>query len=1220
MLKVRASRQDIPSFSVYWAISSGVGLLLLSIMVAALLWPYGAAFAQSGPNGVATHDLATHFNGACATLTNTIVSTANGGEIRLRATVEDYFDGDTIDTTQWITDYSNPAYPDQAPLIGSGVLTLYGSYLRSVQVFSETTPTRFFEASARMADASLMRSPSNVDIGFYRAYPPLRLPPGEQSSIRLFIGQPAHSTVNRLLYVRSRDGADGPILDTMVNNWGGVESDQRIGLSQYRTFRINWGPTETWYLIDGSVISQVPGDTPLPHTGVSTRTTYVFLYNQDPLDPDSPNWSNTMPLLVDWVRAGVYPSSGQYTSCVLDAGQIANWSQATVTATILAQTGASLETRTSVDGATWSSWAPAGTIGNGVSVLTPSSPSGRYLQYRLTLTSSDPIHSPEVAALSFSYFGPSSLVVAPAAATLNPGASQQFAATAYDSNNAVVNNAPVSWSIVNGGGVIDNGGLFTAGLPAGVFTDTVVATTSNNVTGTATITVLELPPVAVIGGPYTGVEGQPVQLDASGSSDPNGGPLSYAWDLNNDGLYDNATGPMPSAAWPDNGVYTIGLLVTDSAGLTGTASTTVTIANADPQITFIDRNTPVRRGELFTVTVTATDVPSDTLYYSFDWTSDGTFDVENSLSNTAVTTYPNTGVYTVTVRVADEDGGMITETTTVTVTPQLLSATATNNGPVRRGQNVTVTVNAVQELSDPLTYAFDWDNDGTYDLTTASASAVVSYTTTGARTVGVRVTDADGGVVTTSTVVTVTPQLLSATATNDSPVRRGQNVTVTVNAVQELSDPLTYGFDWDNDGIFEVVQPSNSAAMSFTSTGVKPVGFGVTDGQGAVVTGTTYVTVTPQMLTINEVTNSGPVVRNQPVTVIVTATQELSDPLLYSFDWDNNGVYDVVDQVSNSAVTVYPTAGNYVVRVRVRDVDGGEATATTTVQVNAQVIQITQVTSDAPKRRGQTVTVSVTAVQQLNETLLYSFDWNNDEVYEVVDQTGATASTSYASTGTKTVRVRVRDSQNSEAVTTANLLITPQLLSATATNDSPVRRGQNATVTVNAVQELSDPLTYAFDWDNDGTYDLTTASASAVVSYPTTGARTVGVRVTDADGGVVTTSTVVTVTPQNLTITSVVNSGPVAVGDSVLVTVNAVQELNDALLYSFDWDNDETYDVIDQPLNSASTSYATPGEKTVRVRVRDGNGAEATATTTFEVLEVGGGGFTDFLYLPIVNR
>ncbi|WP_298984329.1 PKD domain-containing protein, partial [uncultured Caldilinea sp.] len=624
---------------------------MLSILAAALLWPYGAAFAQSGPNGVITHDAAVHFNGACAVLTNTIVSTANGGEIRLRATVEDYFDGAAIDATQWITGYSNPSYPDQVPLIGSGVLTLYGSYLRSVQVFSATTPTRFFEASARMADASLLRSPSNVDIGFYRAYPPLQLPPGDQSSIRLFIGQPTHASVDRLLYVRSRDGSVDPWVDTMVNNWGEDEIDQRNGLSQYRTFRIEWGPTETWYLIDGSVITLVPGDNPLPHTGVSTRTTYVFLYNQDPLQPGDPNWGNTMPLLVDWVRAGVYPSNGQYTSCILDAGQIANWSQATVTATILANTGASLETRTSADGATWSSWASAGTLNNGVNTLTLSNPSGRYLQYRLTLTSVDPIRSPEVAALSFSYFGPTSLVVAPASATLNPGATQQFTATAYDSNNAVVAGVPVSWNVVNGGGVIDGGGLFTADLPAGVFTDTVQATTSNNLTGTATVTVLNLPPIAVIGGPYSGVEGQPVQLDASASSDPNGGPLTFAWDLNNDGLYDNAVGATPSASWPDNGVYTIGLLVTDSAGLTNTATTTVTIANVNPQITSIDRNTPVRRGEPVTVTVTATDVPSDTLYYSFDWTSNGVFDVENALSNTAVTTYPNTGLYTVTVRV-----------------------------------------------------------------------------------------------------------------------------------------------------------------------------------------------------------------------------------------------------------------------------------------------------------------------------------------------------------------------------------------------------------------------------------------------------------------------------------------------------------------------------------------------------------------------------------------
>ena len=66
-------------------------------------------------------------------------------------------------------------------------------------------------------------------------------------------------------------------------HWTDDEPTQRIGLSVFRNFRIDWGVTDTWYSIDGStIITAGIGDNPLPHTGVATRTTYVFLYNQDP--------------------------------------------------------------------------------------------------------------------------------------------------------------------------------------------------------------------------------------------------------------------------------------------------------------------------------------------------------------------------------------------------------------------------------------------------------------------------------------------------------------------------------------------------------------------------------------------------------------------------------------------------------------------------------------------------------------------------------------------------------------------------------------------------------------------------------------------------------------------------------------------------------------------------------------------------------------------------
>jgi len=93
------------------------------------------------------------------------------------------------------------------------------------------------------------------------------------------------------------------------------------------------------------------------------------------------------------------------------------------------------------------------------------------------------------------------------------------------------------------------------------------------------------PPLANAGGPYTVVRGGTVTLDASGTSDPDqsNATLSYAWDFNGDGVYDDATGMNPvysTAASTATGTRTVGLRVTDSGGLTGTATATVNVVAA----------------------------------------------------------------------------------------------------------------------------------------------------------------------------------------------------------------------------------------------------------------------------------------------------------------------------------------------------------------------------------------------------------------------------------------------------------------------------------------------------------------------------------------------------------------------------------------------------------------------------------------------------------------
>jgi DNA/RNA endonuclease G (NUC1) len=84
-------------------------------------------------------------------------------------------------------------------------------------------------------------------------------------------------------------------------------------------------------------------------------------------------------------------------------------------------------------------------------------------------------------------------------------------------------------------------------------------------------------PVAATDGPYAGTDGNPVNMSAAASSDPDGDALTYAWEFGDGSV---GSGVTVSHIYVLEGTYTVRLTTTDTRGLTATTATTATITAA----------------------------------------------------------------------------------------------------------------------------------------------------------------------------------------------------------------------------------------------------------------------------------------------------------------------------------------------------------------------------------------------------------------------------------------------------------------------------------------------------------------------------------------------------------------------------------------------------------------------------------------------------------------
>ena len=629
------------------------------------------------------------------------------------------------------------------------------------------------------------------------------------------------------------------------------------------------------------------------------------------------------------------------------------------------------------------------------------------------------------------------------------------------------------------------------------------------------MTELDTLPVAAAGGPYTVAEGDSVGLDATATTDGDLGPVTWAWDVDADGIFGDLTGDLPTlsaAALDGPSAVPLAVRATDVCGRTSDASASLTVTNVLPAVTSVTNTGPVFEGTGVALEAVGVDVPGDPLTWS--WTlGDATTDTGASITHV----YLEDGSYTATATADDADGGTASGSTTVTVTnaPPSISS-VTNDGPQGETQLVTFGVVASDPggVADPLSYSWDF-GDGT---TGSGVAPTHPYADDGIYTATVTVSDDESASVSATTEVTVTnlpPVVL--TVTSDSPRDEASVVTFSATASDPAGglDPITWSWDF-GDGTSGT---GPAPTTIYADDGVYTVVATASDGDGGTATGSTTVTVNNVAPAVEAIVDDAPRSETQTVSFSVAATDVAgaADPLSYAWDFG-----DGATGVGSAASRAYADDGTYTVVVSVSDGDGGVTTSSTTVSISNVAPTLNALVGDTAGLVGQTLLFAASASDPAGaaDPLSYAWDFGDG-----TSGSGASTTHVWVSPGAFTLSATVDDGDAGSA--TGSLPVTITNPGPTLTLDpapAGILEGAAATLTATAADVLGGVVTLSWDWGDSTAPSTGLDLVSASHAWPDDGPWTVTVTATDTFGDSATASISVPVGNVAPTITSVPSS------------------------------------------------------------------------------------------------
>jgi PKD repeat protein len=542
-------------------------------------------------------------------------------------------------------------------------------------------------------------------------------------------------------------------------------------------------------------------------------------------------------------------------------------------------------------------------------------------------------------------------------------------------------------------------------------------------TKTVPITVEEPPniaPTAAIG--TSGASGNApftVNFSGSGSSDPDGSIVSYAWDFGNG---QTATGEEASTTYNTQGTYTATLTVTDDKGDTGTATQTINVApkpNVPP--TAVANVVSVAGTIPLTVNLSAAaSSDSDGTIVGYAW------DFGNGQTATGVTsqvTYPTAGTFTVTLTVTDNQGGVGTQTLDIDVsanpniapTAQLSASATSGTTPL----TVDFDGSASSDLDGTIVgYAWNFGNGQSGSGTTPS----VTYTIPGSYTVSLTVTDDRGATsVATTTVVVSKPANQSPSAALAATPSTGTAPLLVQLSSAGSADPdgaiSSYAWNFGNGQTGTGPSPS----VVYATAGTYTVTLTVTDNDGATNAKSTSVTVNAPNIVPTAVISATPTSGSAPLLVTVNGANSTDpDGSIVSYAWDfGNGQ----TATGATASTTYATTGTFTLKLTVTDDRGATKSTQTSIVVSGSNQKPVPSLLALPTSGTAPLLVTVNAHGSTDpdgSIVSYSWDFGNGQTAQ-----GLQSQVTYTNAGTYVITLTVKDNKNATATATETVVVDP---------------------------------------------------------------------------------------------------------------------------------------------------------------------------------------------------